>query len=167
MKRMTVPIVCLLLGLIVSGCITTQSSDATKIIAKEVTFTTSEPAPLAFDAWTFFWEYPAVERFDADIEYIVPLPNGKQYYVYDLGMPPAGGSVRSDFSGVMRNPAGTNKLDMVKPFQGKHISIGFHPSKGRIRFSRNVGYQFVFYKKDEKGKINWRKPFKKVDAAVE
>jgi len=157
MKTTTTLIVCLALGFALSGCMTTGSTGSAKLIGKTVTFTTSQPAPAEFDGWTFFWQAPQLERFDADLEYVVLRPDGTELYVHDCtGLSPMG-NVRSDFS---KEVAGGDPA----VFHGKNIRIKLRATTGRLRCFGSGS--FAFHKKGDDGKINWRQSFTQVDADV-
>ena len=163
MKKVQFTAITLVAMLTVAGCMTVDTGLQQNEIVKTITFTTKEPAPAEFDSWTFFWQYPRIERFDADLEYVVIHPDGKEYYVHKCGMRPFDGTVNSDFWPGMFKDLGMPDRDMIGPFQGKSITIVFRATKGRIRFpSENFG-GFAFYKKGENGKIDRDHPLKSID----
>ncbi len=163
MKNILFTMISLVAILISAGCITTDTKTQQSDIGKTITFTTKEPAPADFDSWTFFWQYPRIERFDADFEYVVIHPNGTEYYVYKSGITPFGGTARSDFWPGMCHDIGIPERDMIGPFHGKSITIVFRATKGLIRFpSGNFG-GFAFYKKGDNGKIDRDHPVKRID----
>lgn len=166
MKRVLLTIVCLALVITtMPGCRTTGSGDSRKLIGKSLAFTTSEPAPAQFDAWTFFWSYPSLERFDSDLEYVV-LCEGELPYVHDCGMPSPGGGVRSDFWRTMFKDMGEPDRDLISPYHGKHITVVFRATKGRLRFSSHGMGGFAFYKNGEDGKADRRNPIKQIEAVL-
>lgn len=166
MKRAIVLIAWLALGSLFAGCTTGYSRVSQNGIGQTITFTTAEPAPADFDSWTFFWQDPAVQKFDADLEYVVLLPDGKEYYVHNCGMTIPGTGVRSDFWQGMFSDFGMSERDMIGPFRGQHISIMFRATKGRIRFPDHGNGSFTFYKKDESGQIDLESPMKQIDAVM-
>jgi len=132
----------LLLGLAflvtIIGC--KSDPDAGKY-SKTVTFSTPEPAPKDFDAWSFQWSTP---RWDgkAQLNYIVRLPDGSTYFQADIPQhdawnPPTDGKI--DF-GV--NYAGGDP----SAFFGKTINVTFRVDKGSLLFSPDRFYTFKFYK---------------------
>ena len=165
MRKTMILMSCLALVLVVTGCATTGSNDSAALIGKSLTFTTSEPAPAKFDSWTFFWSYPALEKFDADLEYVV-LCEGKEYYVHDCGMPSAGGSVRSDFWKTMFKDTDQPDRDIITPFHGKSITVIFRATKGRLRFSDYGIGSFAFYKTGKDGRADRKNPLKQINAVL-
>ena len=166
MKRALIPMACLALTIVaVSGCKTTGSSNPDSLIGKSLTFTTAEPAPAQFDAWTFFWSYPAIEKFDADLQYVV-LCEGEAPYVHDCGTPRPGGSVRSDFWRAMFEDMGKPDRDLISPFHGKHITVVFRATKGRLRFPNHGIGGFAFYKNGADGKADRKNPIKQIQAVL-
>lgn len=156
---------CLVAVCAVAGCRTGGSAGHNKLIGKTVTFTTAEPAPAEFDAWTFFWSYPSLEKFDADLEYVV-LCDGKEYYVHDLGMTSPGDSVRSDFWKTMFKDMGKPDKDLITPFRCKQITVVFRATKGRMRFPDYGIGSFAFYKAGKDGKIDRKNPVKQIDSVL-
>ena len=165
MRRTMVRVACLALVFVVTGCTTTSSKDSAALIGKSLTFTTAEPAPAQFDSWTFFWSYPSLEKFDADLEYVV-LCEGREYYVHDCGMTSPGGSVRSDFWKTMFKDMGKPDKDLITPFYGKHITVVFRATKGRLRFSDYGMGGFAFYKAGKNGKADRNNPLKQIEAVL-
>jgi hypothetical protein len=134
------------------------ASRALKYVGASVTFRAQTKAPDKFDAWTFWWRGPRVEDFEADLDYLV-LRNGKEHFVYEDLTGNGGGLNRSDF----------DEHSPCEPrlFWGQEIAITFRVSKGRVKFSRGYKYHFAFYRKDERGEVNWHKPFQAIDAVAE
>ena len=128
-------------------------------VGTTVRFRTAEPAPQQFDAWTFFWRGPRLESFDADLQYVVLLPDGTEHHVYDDLVVEAGGHVRSDFAEEFSGGD-------PRPLHGQPITIEFRASEGRMKFSRTGEYSFAFYERTAEGTIDWQQPFAKVDAVV-
>lgn len=167
MKKVTVLIVWLALGLVFAGCATGNSRANQKGIGQTITFMTAESAPADFDSWSFFWLDPAVQRFDANLGYVVLLPDGMEYYVHDCGMTTPGAENRSDFWEKMFSSFGKPERDMIKPFHGQHIRIKFQATEGQIRFPDYDGYSFTFYKNDVNGQINLENPLKQTHAVIQ
>ena len=163
MRKVTVTLACLTLVFGITGCTTTGPTESATLIGKSLAFTTAEPAPAKFDSWTFFWSYPELEKFDADLEYVV-LCEGKEYYVHDCGMVSPGGSARSDFWKTMFKDMGKPDRDLITPFHGKNITVVFRATKGRLRFSDYGIGGFAFYKSDKNGKADRKNPLKQIQA---
>ena len=157
---------CIAVALSCAGCTTSDVQGQRQAVGKTISFITKEAAPAEFDAWTFFWQSPAIERFDADLQYVVLLPDGKEYYVHDCGMLGPGQGVRSDFWADMFKLTGMPERDMIRPFRGQPIAIVFRATKGRIRFAAGSGGGFAFYKKGAKGEIDRDHPVKQIEAVM-
>ncbi|MEE8399815.1 MAG: hypothetical protein V3S89_12475 [Desulfobacterales bacterium] len=140
-----------------SGCTTTRSMQGSGWAGRTITFKTSELAPAQFDGWTFFWWDPSVKDSETELQYVVLLPDGKEHFVSEDLPVEAGSEARSDFADGI---AGGDP----RPFQGKHIRIRFHSSKGQMRFSRSADYHYAFYRKDKDGNVDWQEPFKEIPA---
>jgi len=123
-------VVCLLLA---QGCATTPPRLLSEA-APEVTFVTTHPAPRSFTNWTFFWFMPEIES-DAELEYAVMQPDGKEYFRYKIGYKPAGYAIRSDF------PPGLAKAP-PDVFFGKPVAVTFRVNKGTIKFTKDVKFAF-------------------------
>lgn len=130
------------------------------IIGNEVRFSTLQPAPDDFDAFTFFWLHPAMEHFDTRIVWSVVLPSGQEYVIFSDLLGAAGTSTRSDYDSE-------HVTGDAKQFRGKHIVEIFRSLNGRIRFGNAQNYRFVFYKKDREGQINWQRPYTEMGARIE
>ncbi len=165
MKKAMVVITCLALAIISSGCTAPRARNSDPLIGESLAFTTAEPAPADFDSWTFFWSYPALEEFDADLEYYV-LCEDEVYYAHDCGMVTPGGSVRSDFWRSMFKETETPEKDLITPFRGKHITVLFRATKGRLRFPDHGIGSFGFYKRGADGKVDKRNPIKQIEAVL-
>ena len=166
MRKAMVLMVCLALVFIITGCTTTDPKEPTSLIGKSLTFTTAEPAPAQFDSWTFFWAYPALERFDADLEYVV-LCEGKEHYVHDCGMVSPGAYPRSDFWKTMFSDTGRPDRDLITPFHGKNITVVFRATKGRLRFPDHGMRGFAFYRTGDDGRPDRKNPIKEIEAVLE
>ncbi len=160
MKRLQVALALVLVAC--TGCLSTSVvNQGGPRIGSQFTFTTSEPAPADFDAFTFFWTSPASERFDTQVTSMLVLPDGKeQVWIADLVMI-AGQSVRSDVA---------EGSDAVVPdprqFRNKNMTVIFRSKNGRMRFPSDDHFSFAFHKAGSDGKINWRSPYKQVKAIV-
>ncbi len=147
-----------LASVLLAGCATCPKviSSVAPLIGSEIRFTTAEPAPTDIDAFTFFWMAPSLEHFDTQVARILLLANGKEHIVDDDVMWPVGEQIRSDVYGLVfpNDPA---------QFRGHNITMLFRAKNGRIRFPKGC-CSFAFYKKGSDGKINWRQPFKQIDA---
>ena len=166
MRQTMIAVGGVMLAVVLTGCATSPLEDKPQAIGKSISFTTQEPAPAEFDSWTFFWTCPSVERFDADLQYHVLMPDGSAPYVYDCDVVTAGGGVRSDFWPTMFKELGKPDRDLVAPFHGKSITIVFCATKGRIRFAHPEGFSFAFYKKGEDGKTDYSKAIKQTHAVM-
>lgn len=120
-------------ALLLQGCVTTPPPPRPEA-AQEVTFVTAKPAPKSFTNWTFFWFMPEIEP-DAELEYIVIQPDGKEYFRYKSGHKPAGYAIRSDF------PPGLAKTDPSVLF-GKPVIVRFRVNKGAVKFTKDVTFAF-------------------------
>jgi len=119
--------------LLAQGCVTTAPIPLSEP-AQEVTFVTARPAPRLFTNWTFFWFMPEIEP-DAELEYTVIQPDGREYFRYKIAYRPAGRPIRSDFPpGLVDAGPGV--------FFGRPITVVFRVNKGTIRFTK--GIKFVF-----------------------
>ena len=145
---------------LLAGCATSPkvTSIAAPLMGSEIRFTTAEPAPTDIDAFTFYWMAPAMEQFDTQVARILVLANGKEQIVDDDVLWPMGDQIRSDVSGQ-------NSLMEPNPtqFRGRNITMVFRTKNGRIRFPKGC-CSFAFDKKGQDGKINWRQPFKQINA---
>jgi len=130
------------------------------IIGNEIRFSTLQPAPDDFDAFTFFWLHPAMEHFETRVVWSVVLPSGKEYVIFNDLVGAAGTSTRSDY-----DPE--HFTGDPKQFRGKRIVEIFRSLDGRIRFGTAHNYRFVFYRKDREGQINWQRPYTEVEALIE
>ena len=127
----------------------------------KVTFKSAEPAPEAFDAWSFKWMTPTKDP-DANLWYVVIQPDGQEYFRYDLPNSAESHSTRSDFR------AGSAGGD-PRVFYNEYIRFSVWASKGKLVFSQSdsVRFKFEFFKKNPDGKIDWKKPFKIIDSNIE
>ncbi|MDD5065127.1 MAG: ankyrin repeat domain-containing protein [Phycisphaerae bacterium] len=128
--------------------------------SNNITFKSAEPAPEAFDAWSFRWMGPVGEP-NAKFWYVVIQPDGKEYFRYDLPIL-ARGRLRSDFGvGI----AGGDPSVFYK----EYIHFSVFASKGKPAFSQSdsAGFKFEFYQKNAEGKIEWKKPFKTIDSVID
>lgn len=139
MRRVLVGIV---LGTVFAYGCTTMSPQKLQP-SQEVTFVTSEPAPKSFVNWTFFWFMPEIEK-DAELEYIVIQPDGKEYFRLKIDKMPAGYGIRSDF------PPGLAKTD-PRVFFGKPVTVTFRVNKGTIKFTKDVNFAFETTAKEIRG----------------
>lgn len=115
---------------------------AVAVPSDEITFKTAVNAPDGFDAWTFFWEMPAVDA-DAILEYVVIQPDGKEYFRYVMPKErKKGTSIRSDFS--LGFAGGDPSV-----FYGKEIIFKFSVNKGKIEFDPKSPRNFEFRYKVE------------------
>ena len=112
------------------------------------------------DAFTFFWDYPLLERFDTQVVRVIVRPDGTEQIVDPDATGPAGkyDFVRSD------NGPNDKTLDPTQ-YRNAHITTIFRSSNGRMRMSRDIG-SYAFYTKDKDGKINWRQPSTEIDSEV-
>jgi len=77
---------------------------------------------------------PEIES-DAELEYLVMQPDGKEYFRYHIGYRPAGYAIRSDFPpGLARTPPDV--------FFGRPITVVFRVNKGTIKFTKDVKFAF-------------------------
>ncbi len=153
-------LVCLLALALLSGCATTQTHTSGPLIGHEFVFTTKEPAPADMDAFTFFWDYPLLERFDTQVVRTIVLPDGNEQVVDPDATGPAG---KYDF---VRSDNGPDD-DTLAPaqFRDRYITTIFRSTNGRMRMPRDIG-SYAFYKKNKDGKINWRQPSTQVESKV-
>ncbi|MGD0784821.1 MAG: ankyrin repeat domain-containing protein [Sedimentisphaerales bacterium] len=123
-----------------------------------ITFKSAEPAPDKFDAWSFRWITPAIDP-DAKLWYVVIQPDGQEYFRYDLAASAANRNMRSDFK------AGFSGGD-PRIFFKEHIRFIVHVSKGKMVFppAGSVRFKFEFFQNNAEGKIDWKNPFKTIDA---
>jgi len=129
-KLYPVVIACLLFA---QGCASTPPTPRSET-SREVSFVTAQPAPRSFTNWTFFWFMPEIDT-DAELEYIVVRPDGKEYFRYKIGYKPAGYSIRSDFPpGLAETPPDI--------FFGKPVTVIFRVNKGTIKFTKDVKFAF-------------------------
>ena len=119
--------------LLAQGCATTPPPLLTEP-AQEVTFVSAKPAPKSFTSWTFFWYMPEIAP-DAELEYSVIRPDGKEYFRYKIGRRPAGYAIRSDF------PPGLARTD-PSVFFGKPVTVKFRVNKGTMKFTKPVSFAF-------------------------
>ena len=146
---------------LVAGCTTAPTSPSGPMIGTEVRLTTVEPAPADYDAFTFFWTSPASERFETQITSVLVLPDGtEQVWIGDIVMS-AGQSVRSDVS-----EGGDSVVADPRLFRNKNMTIIYRSKNGRMRFPAKDRFSFSFHKADADGKINWRHPYKDIEATV-
>jgi len=131
-----------------------------KWIGNKIVFRSSAPAPAEFDAFSFFYRGPLLERFSTQVTMSFRLPDGNEHAVTDDLLVQACSHLRTDVSD--RNPT-------VNPrqYRGKPITVLFRSRNGRIRFRSDDDYSFAFFQKDAKGQINWRQPFQTVDAVAQ
>ena len=165
MRKAMLLMVSLALMIVITGCTTGGPKGSASLIGRSLTFTTAEPAPAQFDSWTFFWAYPALERFDADLEYVV-LCEGKEYYVHDCGMVTPGAYPRSDFWKTMFKDTDKPDRDLISPFHGKNITVVFRATKGRLRLPDNGMRGFAFYRTGKNGKTDRNNPIKEIEAVL-
>ena len=153
-------LLCLLALALLSGCATTQPQTSGPLVGREFVFTTKDPAPADMDAFTFFWNFPLLERFDTQVVRIIVFPDGTEQIVDPDATGPTGqyGYVRSD------NSPNDETLDPTQ-FRNTHITTIFRSTDGRMRMPRDAG-SYAFYTKDKDGKINWRHPSSKMDSEV-
>lgn len=146
-----------------AGCTSTKVvTEGGPRIGRQFTIKTVEVAPADFDAFTFFWMAPAVERFDTQVTWILVLPDGKeQVWDKDLVMSP-GQSVRSDVS-----VGGDFVVADPRQFRNKSMTVIFRSKNGRMRFPSDNAFRFAFYRNGPDGKINWREPYKQIKAITE
>ena len=112
-------------------------------VASEVTFVTAEPAPVSFVNWTFFWFMPEIDP-DAELDYVVSQPDGKEYFRYKIGYKPAGYAIRSDFPpGLAKTPPNV--------FFGRPVTVTFRVNKGSITFEKGVTFAFEAAVKEIQG----------------
>lgn len=129
-KLCPIAVACLLIA---QGCATTPLPPLTDAAA-EITFVTAQPAPRSFTNWTFFWFMPEIES-DAELEYVVMQPDGKEYFRYKIRNGPAGSAIRSDFPpGLAKSPPDV--------FFSKPVTVTFRVNKGTIKFTRDVTFAF-------------------------
>ena len=108
-----------------------------KNYSDEVTFETTKKAPKNFDLWTFFWNFPKIDK-NALLEYIVLKPDGKEYYHWkSKDFSAFGEQYRSDFGIKI---AGGNP----KVFYNRKIKIMFIVNKGKIKFDQKNVHNFSF-----------------------
>jgi len=110
---------------------------AIAVPSDEITFKTAVKAPVGFEAWTFFWQMPAID-VDATLKYVVIQPDGKEYFRYTIPKESKkGANIRSDFA--LGFAGGDPSV-----FYGKDIIFKFSVNKGKIKFDPKTTYNFEF-----------------------
>ncbi len=123
--------------IVLMGVFVVMGHLAVAVPSDVVTFKTEVKAPVGFDAWTFFWQIPAIDA-DATLKYVVIQPDGKEYFHYTIGkQSKEGNKSRSDFA-----PGFAGGDPSV--FYGKEIVFKFYVDKGKIKFDPKADYKFEF-----------------------
>ena len=122
---------------VIVGVFLVMGQFAIAVPSDEITFKTAVKAPVGFDAWTFFWQMPAIDA-DATLEYVVIQPDGKEYFRYKMPKEREKGTeIRSDFRlGFAGGDPGV--------FYDKEIIFKFSVDKGKIEFDPKATYNFEF-----------------------
>jgi hypothetical protein len=112
------------------------------VYTHEVTIRSVETAPGDLNFWTFFWTMPAIDS-DAEFDYLVREPDGKEYYRHAFdSKPQKGNCIRSDFK---LGFAGGDPMT----FAGQYVEITFRVSKGKIEFDSPETFRFTFSKQTD------------------
>ena len=152
----------LVLGVLpVAGC-HKPAPQAEMVFGQAVTFKTAEAAPGAFDAWDFAWRGPKRDANKA-LEAVVLAPDGGQYWKQIFAAFP-GPSEKIETSYSPGFAGGDPKI-----LQGQAIRVRFRVEQGEPSFSQAdvAGFKFDFFKRDARGDVDWRVPFKTVAAVKE
>jgi len=127
-----------------------------------ITFKTAEPAPEGFDAWDLLWRGPRRDP-ETPLEAVVLQADGKEYARQEFSAYPGpSDQIQSSFSPGF---AGGDP----KALYNQPIRIRFSVSRGPLTFvpADVKSFQFRFFKKDANGDVDWRKPFKTIEAVME